>query len=355
MTDVMIVTGGAGFIGCNFVRRALARTVARVVVLDKLTYAGHRENLADVARDPRFSFVQGDICDRATLKALFESLRPTSVVNLAAETHVDRSIAAPHPFVETNVVGTFELLEASRVHFASLGDAERGQFRFLHVSSDEVYGSCDGLDAAASFSETSAYAPSSPYAATKAGADHLVQAYRATFGLPTLITNCTNNYGPYQHPEKLIPLMITSALEGKSLPLYGDGGNVRDWIYVEDHCAAVLEVLERGRVGERYNIGSGAERTNVAIVDAICASLEEIAPARESAALASRGVRSYSELKTFVADRLGHDRRYALDTSKIRGELSWKPEHDLASGLSQTVRWYVAHREWCAGVSAARQ
>jgi dTDP-glucose 4,6-dehydratase len=346
-----LVTGGAGFIGCNFARMALAKTDARVVVLDKLTYAGNLANLADVAADPRFAFVRGDIADRAAVDAVFRAHRPTAVINFAAESHVDRSIDAPADFVRTNVVGTFELLEAAHRQLAAVDDATRAQFRFLHVSTDEVYGSL-GPDGA--FSEATPYEPNSPYSASKAGADHLVRAYHATYGVPCLITNCSNNYGPYQFPEKLIPLMILNALEGKPLPIYGDGRNVRDWLYVDDHCAGILLALERGRPGGKYNLGGFGERANVEIVDALCAELERILPAVENSALARAGVAAYADLKQFVADRPGHDRRYAIDSAHAQRELGWRPAHDLAAGLAATVQWYLDHREWCDEVQSGR-
>ena len=343
----IFVTGGAGFIGSSFVRLALARTRFRVVVLDKLTYAGRLENLSGVASDPRFFFERVDIADPLELARCFVHWAPRWVVNFAAESHVDRSIDGPRVFMRTNVVGTFELLEASRRHFESLSPEERAFFRFLHVSTDEVYGS---LGAEGAFSEETPYAPNSPYAATKAGADHLVRAYHATYGLPALLTNCSNNYGPFQFPEKLIPLMILTALEGKPLPIYGDGGNVRDWLYVEDHCEGIMLALEKGCPGERYNLGGMGERTNLQIVDGICAILDELRPARDNPALAARGLRSYRELKAFVPDRPGHDRRYAIDSTKSRRELRWMPRHDLESGLARTVRWYLNHLDWCQAV-----
>src|SRR5262245_5382583 len=327
---------------------ALACTQARVVVLDKLTYAGNLASLADVQSSPRFSFVRGDIADRASVEAVLRAHRPTAILNFAAETHVDRSIDGPRAFVEANIVGTFELLEAARAYWDHLEPAGRAAFRFLHISTDEVYGS---LGPTGSFSETTAYAPNSPYAASKASADHLARAYHETYRLPVLITNCSNNYGPYQYPEKLIPLMILNALEGQALPIYGDGGNVRDWLYVEDHCAGILSVLARGRPGEKYNIGGGSERTNLEVVDRLCAALEEAMPARSNPALHGR---SYGALKTFVPDRPGHDRRYAIVASKIRGELGWAPAHDFDAGIRQTVRWYVANRAWCETVQADR-
>jgi dTDP-glucose 4,6-dehydratase len=346
--DTIVVTGGAGFIGCNFVRHVLARTDARVIVLDKLTYAGNLESLADVAGHPRYAFVQADIADRDAVRALLRERGPSAVVNFAAETHVDRSIDDPAAFVRTNVGGAFELLEAARL-FLREDPRAVGDFRFLHVSTDEVYGT---LGATGAFSETTPYAPNSPYAASKAGADHLVRAYHETYGLPVLLTNCSNNYGPYQFPEKLIPLTILNALEGKDLPIYGDGGNVRDWLYVEDHCEGILLVLRRGVSGGKYNIGGGNERTNLQVVDALCAALDAEAPAAGNPALAARGLASYSGLKTFVADRPGHDRRYAIDASKVRAELGWAPRHAFEDGLRETVRWYLAHRAWCEAVQA---
>ena len=346
----ILVTGGAGFIGCNFVRLLLAETDARVVVLDKLTYAGSLESLADVLSDSRLEFVRGDIADRPEVRRLFARHRPAAVVNFAAESHVDRSIDDASAFIRTNVVGTFELLEAARHHLAERGESGRG-FRFLHVSTDEVYGS---LGPTGKFTEATPYAPNSPYAASKASADHLARAYHETYGLPVLITNCSNNYGPYQFPEKLIPLMILNALEGRPLPLYGDGGNVRDWIHVEDHCRGVLEVLRRGRPGEKYNLGGGSERTNVEIVDAICDALESELPAAKNPALASRGITSYRDLKAFVADRPGHDRRYAIDDAKVRTELEWSPQRSFEQGLRSTLRWYLENRAWCAAVQAGR-
>jgi dTDP-glucose 4,6-dehydratase len=351
MTDTIVVTGGAGFIGSNFVRAALGRTGARLVVVDKLTYAGSRHNLDGVLDDPRCIFVRAGIGDRAAMAGVFRAHAPDAVVNLAAETHVDRSIDGPRPFVDTNLVGTFELLEAARAFWSGQPTAARSRFRFLHVSTDEVYGSL-GPDGA--FAEGTPYAPNSPYAASKAGADHLVRAYRETYGLPTLITNCSNNYGPRQLPEKLIPLMILNAAEGRPLPLYGDGLNVRDWLYVEDHCAGLLCVLEGGRPGEKYNIGGGGERTNVEVVDALCAALEAALPPAENPALAGRGIDHYARLKTFVADRPGHDRRYAIDATKIRRELGWQPAHDFATGIARTVRWYLDNRAWCEAVQAGQ-
>jgi dTDP-glucose 4,6-dehydratase len=349
--DAVVVTGGAGFIGSNFVRLLLRRRAGRVVVLDKLTYAGSLENLDEVRTRPNFAFVHGDIADRALVAQVYREHRPTWVVNFAAESHVDRSIDGPRAFVETNVVGTFELLEAARAYVAELDAGTRARFRFLHVSTDEVYGS---LGTTGKFSETTSYAPNSPYAASKAAADHLVRAYYETYGLPALMTNCSNNFGPYQYPEKLIPLMILNALEGQPLPIYGDGGNVRDWLYVEDHCEGILAVLERGRVGGKYNIGGDNERTNLELVDRLCAVLEELEPSAQNRALARRGVTGYAALKTFVPDRPGHDRRYAIDASRVRAELGWKPQYDFEAGLRATVGWYRANRAWCEAVQAGR-
>ena len=345
--STMLVTGGAGFIGSNFVRHALAHTQHRVVVLDKLTYAGSLDNLADVSDDPRFTFIEGDIARGETVREIFRKHRPRWIVNFAAETHVDRSIDGPAVFIETNILGTFELLRAALDLHNDLGDDDRRAFRFLHVSTDEVYGS---LGETGTFSEETAYAPNSPYAASKASADHLVRAYHSTYGLPVVITNCSNNYGPYQFPEKLIPLMTLNAAQGKPLPIYGDGLNVRDWLYVDDHCAGVLMVLEEGKIGEKYNIGGGNERTNVEVVDGICVALEELLPAGSNPALEDKGVTDYRELKTFVEDRKGHDRRYAIDADKVRRELGWKPAHDFDAGILETVRWYLDHRDWCEAV-----
>jgi dTDP-glucose 4,6-dehydratase len=347
----IVVTGGAGFIGCNFVRHLLRRTEDRVVVVDKLTYAGNRESLSDVANDRRFAFVEADIADGAAMRALFAELGPQALVNFAAETHVDRSIDDPSAFIRTNVVGVYELLEAARRFLSAAGAQAREDFRFLHVSTDEVYGT---LGASGRFSEETPYAPNSPYAASKAAADHLVRAYHETYGLPVLITNCSNNFGPFQFPEKLIPLMVLNAIEGRELPIYGDGGNVRDWLFVEDHCAAVLEVLRRGRLGEKYNVGGDNERRNVEVVERICAAVETERPARDNPALASRGLRSYLELRAFVGDRPGHDRRYAIDASKIRSELGWRPAHDFDAALRLTVRWYVDNGDWCAAVQSGK-
>jgi len=329
---MLLVTGGAGFIGSNFVASTIAATGEPIVNLDKLTYAGSLRNLEALRDDARHIFVQGDIQDRALVRGLLQKHNPRAIVHLAAESHVDRSIAGPALFIQTNVMGTLALLEEAR--------AFSEQIRFLHVSTDEVYGSLGPTDPA--FTETTPYAPNSPYAASKAAADHLVRAYHHTYGLQTLTTNCSNNYGPHQFPEKLIPVIINSALAGKPLPVYGDGKNVRDWLYVLDHCEALRLVLERGRPGETYNIGGGAERANIDLVNTICGLLDKAAP--------RKGGARYAELISFVKDRPGHDRRYAIDSAKIARELGWKPREDFASGLKKTVDWYVQNR---AGALAA--
>jgi dTDP-glucose 4,6-dehydratase len=344
----LLITGGAGFIGSNLVHYALAHTADRLVVLDKLTYAGSLLNLGAALKDPRLRFVEGDISDAELVARVFAEERPTALLNLAAETHVDRSIDGPRPFIDTNIVGTFVLLEAARAFVAGLDPAARDAFRFLHVSTDEVYGT---LGASGLFSEETPYAPNSPYAASKAAADHLVRASYHTYRLPALITNCSNNYGPFQFPEKLIPLMLLNAFEGKPLPIYGDGGNIRDWLHVDDHCAGILLVLAKGRLGEKYNIGGGNERTNLEIVDRICETAEALRPAASNPALKGK---SYRDLKTFVADRPGHDRRYAIDATKIRRELGWAPRHSFEDGLAATARWYSEHGEWSAAVQAGR-
>jgi dTDP-glucose 4,6-dehydratase len=345
--QTMLVTGGAGFIGSNFVRLALAETTARVVVVDKLTYAGHMQNLAAVVDDPRLVFIEGDIGDRRLIERLYRDERPSRVLNFAAESHVDRSIDSPRIFVETNVVGTFELLEGARLFLRTEDESFARRFRFLHVSTDEVFGS---LGPGGLFDEESPYAPSSPYAASKAAADHFVRAFNRTFELPTLITNCSNNYGPFQLPEKLIPLTLLKAIRGEDLPIYGDGSNVRDWIHVEDHCRGLLQALEHGRVGDSYGFGASCESSNVDIVDTLCGLLEERLPAAANSALAARGASAYTDLKRFVIDRPGHDQRYAIDAGKARRELDWRPRYDLRSGLAATVDWYLANEEWCRAV-----
>ncbi len=334
----ILVTGGAGFIGANFVLDWLSAGGEPVVNLDKLTYAGNLANLAAVSADPRHHFVQGDIADQAAVEALLARHRPRAIVHFAAESHVDRSIHGPGDFIQTNVVGTFRLLEAVRGHWQSLPPGEREAFRFLHVSTDEVYGTLAEADPA--FSESTAYAPNSPYSASKAASDHLVRAWHHTYGLPVLTTNCSNNYGPFQFPEKLIPLMIANALEGKPLPVYGDGGQVRDWLFVGDHCEAIRTVLARGRAGEVYNVGGNAEKRNLEVVHALCDTLQELRP-RDG---------GYRDLVAFVADRPGHDRRYAIDARKIRAELGWSPRESFESGLARTVRWYLDNAGWVAQV-----
>jgi dTDP-glucose 4,6-dehydratase len=338
---MLLVTGGAGFIGANFVLSTIGVTGEPVVNLDKLTYAGNPRNLETLRGDARHALVQGDICDRALVRSLFERHRPRAVVHFAAESHVDRSIHAPGEFVQTNVVGTFSLLEEARAYWSALPEGERHAFRFLHVSTDEVYGSLGPGDPA--FNESTPYAPNSPYSASKAGSDHLVRAYHHTYGLPTLTTNCSNNYGPLQFPEKLLPLMIHNALSGKALPVYGDGQNVRDWLYVLDHCAAIRAVLAGGRVGETYNIGGDCEMKNLEVVRLLCALLDEARP---------RAAGRYADLITFVADRPGHDRRYAMDISRMRRELGWQPAESFASGLGKTVRWYLEHQAWVHEVTS---
>jgi len=327
---MLLVTGGAGFIGSNFVLSALAATGEPIVTLDKLTYAGSVKNLEEVAGDKRHVFVKGDICDRALVRKLLAEHRPRAILHFAAESHVDRSIDGPAEFVQTNVVGSFSLLEEARAWWGTLAGAEKDGFRFLQVSTDEVYGSL-AADAPA-FSESHPFAPNSPYAASKAAADHLARAYHHTYGLPVLTTNCSNNYGPRQFPEKLIPLMIAQALAGKPLPVYGDGQNVRDWLYVQDHCEAVRLVLAKGRPGETYNIGGNCEKKNLDLVHALCAILDQARP--------RKGGR-YADLITMVKDRPGHDRRYAIDASKIEGELGWRPKENFESGLRKTVSWYL--------------
>jgi dTDP-glucose 4,6-dehydratase len=329
---MLLVTGGAGFIGSNFILSTIESAGEPVVNLDKLTYAGRLENLAALKGDARHSFVRGDICDRELVRTLLATHKPRAIVHFAAESHVDRSITGPADFVQTNVIGTFSLLEEARAYWGGLPAAEREAFRFLHVSTDEVYGSLGAHDPA--FSETTAYQPNSPYSASKAGSDHLVRAYHHTYGLPALTTNCSNNYGPFQFPEKLIPLVIHNALAGKPLPVYGDGLNVRDWLYVLDHCVAVHEVLARGRAGETYNIGGNSERKNIDVVKTICGLLDDMRP---------RASGSYAELIAFVTDRPGHDRRYAIDARKIAMELGWKPVESFETGMRKTVQWYLDH------------
>jgi dTDP-glucose 4,6-dehydratase len=339
--DTILVTGGAGFIGGCFVRQCIAEQVVRIVNLDRLTYAGNLDSLRRVENDPRYAFLHGDIADRETVDRVMVEYKPAAVVHFAAESHVDRSIEGPAEFVRANVQGTFQMLDSARRYVASLPEDRRAAFRFLHVSTDEVYGS---LGPTGRFAETSPYDPSSPYSASKAAADHFARAYFRTYGLPVLVTNCSNNYGPFQFPEKLIPLMILNALEGKPLPVYGDGQNVRDWLFVEDHCRALWRVLTAGRPGETYNIGGDSEQKNIDVVRTICEIVDSLRPGLRHAPCAS--------LIAFVQDRPGHDRRYAIDAGKIQSELGWKPEHDFASGIRRTVQWYLDNAEWVARVAS---
>lgn len=334
----ILVTGGAGFIGSNFVLQRVAAGDL-VITLDKLTYAGNLGNLSSLADHPAHIFVQGDIGDSALVASLLEKYQPHAVVNFAAESHVDRSIASPEEFIQTNVVGTFRLLDAALRYYRTLPPSEQARFRFLHVSTDEVYGSLSNSEPA--FAEINQYQPNSPYAASKAASDHLVHAYCHTYSLPTLTTNCSNNYGPFQFPEKLIPLMVLNALKGKSLPIYGDGLNVRDWLYVGDHCQALAMVLNKGRVGETYNIGGNCEVPNIEVVKSICATLDELHPSGAP----------HDRLMTFVKDRPGHDRRYAINASKIKEELGWQPRETFATGIRRTIEWYLANSAWVEQVT----
>ncbi|MGQ9724464.1 MAG: dTDP-glucose 4,6-dehydratase [Tepidimonas sp.] len=338
----ILVTGGAGFIGSNFVLDWLSQCDEPVVNLDKLTYAGNRENLAALDGDARHIFVQGDIGDRALVERLLAEHRPRAVVHFAAESHVDRSIHGPEDFIQTNVVGTLRLLEAARAHWSGLSGTDKAAFRFLHVSTDEVYGTLGPTDPA--FAETNPYQPNSPYSASKAASDHLVRAWHHTYGLPVLTTNCSNNYGPYQFPEKLIPLMIVNALAGKPLPIYGDGRQIRDWLYVRDHCSAIRRVLQAGRCGQTYNIGGWNEKANLDVVHTICALLDELRPRADG--------RSYREQITHVPDRPGHDRRYAIDARKIEHELGWRPAETFETGIRKTVQWYLDHPDWVRRVQS---
>jgi len=339
---MILVTGGAGFIGSNFVLDWLAQLSEPVINLDALTYAGNLENLSSVQGDPRHRFVKGDIGDFDLVAKLLAEHQPRAVVNFAAESHVDRSIHGPEDFIQTNIVGTFRLLEAVRAYFGQLDESAKKQFRFLHVSTDEVYGSLEKDDPA--FAETHRYEPNSPYSASKAASDHLVRAYHHTYGLPVLTTNCSNNYGPYHFPEKLIPLVIHNALAGKPLPIYGDGQQIRDWLYVKDHCSAIRRVLEAGRVGEVYNVGGWNEMPNLDVVHTLCAILDELSPRADG--------KPYEEQITYVKDRPGHDRRYAIDASKIERELGWKPAETFETGIKKTVQWYLDNQAWVANVTS---
>ncbi|MBV7563485.1 dTDP-glucose 4,6-dehydratase [Pseudomonas sp. sia0905] len=335
----ILVTGGAGFIGSALIRHLIKNTDHEVLNLDKLTYAGNLESLREVESDPRYRFLQADIGDQAAVSEALASFQPDAIMHLAAESHVDRSIDGPAAFIQTNIVGTYALLEATRAYWAKLDEQRRQAFRFHHISTDEVYGDLHGVDDL--FTETTPYAPSSPYSASKAASDHLVRAWQRTYGLPVLLTNCSNNYGPYHFPEKLIPLVILNALDGKPLPVYGNGQQVRDWLFVEDHARALLQVVTRGVVGETYNIGGHNEQKNLDVVHAICDLLDELQPCAAG---------SYREQVTFVTDRPGHDLRYAIDASKIERELGWTPEETFPSGLRKTVRWYLDNLDWCRRV-----
>ena len=342
MNNCIIVTGGAGFIGSNFVLSWVKADLGQVVNLDKLTYAGNLANLVEIEHQPEHVFVQGDIGDKALVAELLKQYQPRAIVNFAAESHVDRSIHAPGEFIQTNIVGTFNLLEATRAYWAGLNTADKEKFRFLHVSTDEVYGSLSATEAA--FKETNTYAPNSPYSASKAASDHLVRAYHHTYGLPVLTTNCSNNYGPYHFPEKLIPLVIHNALAGKPLPIYGNGQQIRDWLYVADHCAAIRRVLAAGRVGEVYNVGGWNEKANIDVVKTLCRMLDAKKPRADG--------KSYLDQITFVEDRAGHDQRYAIDASKLADELGWKPIETFETGIEKTVNWYLEHQDWVENVTS---
>lgn len=340
----ILVTGGAGFIGSAVVRHIIQDTDNTVLNVDKLTYAGNLESLATVADNPRYQFFQTDICDRAALDQLFETFQPDAVMHLAAESHVDRSITGPAAFIETNIIGTYQLLEAARHYWNGLAEDKKAEFRFHHISTDEVYGDLEGTEDL--FLETTPYAPSSPYSASKASSDHLVRAWHRTYGLPVVLTNCSNNYGPYHFPEKLIPLVILNALAGKPLPVYGNGAQIRDWLYVEDHARALYKVVTEAEVGETYNIGGHNEQQNIDVVKAICNLLEELAPNKPE------GIANYHNLITYVKDRPGHDLRYAIDASKIKKDLGWVPVETFESGLRKTVEWYLANHEWVKHVQS---
>ena len=342
MTKSILVTGGAGFIGSAVIRHLINDTDHTVINVDKLTYAGNLESLAPIEKNERYHFVQADIADLDAMDAIFYEFQPDLIMHLAAESHVDRSIDGPAEFIQTNVVGTCNLLEVTRYYWQSLEPTKKQAFRFHHISTDEVYGDLDGTDDL--FTETTPYAPSSPYSASKAGSDHLVRAWHRTYGLPVIVTNCSNNYGPYHFPEKLIPLMILNALDGKPLPVYGKGEQIRDWLFVEDHARALYKIVTEGKVGETYNIGGHNEKKNIEVVNTLCELLEELAPEKPE------GLINYKDLITYVTDRPGHDMRYAIDASKIERELGWKPEETFETGLRKTVQWYLTHQEWCQHV-----
>ncbi|MBD58438.1 dTDP-glucose 4,6-dehydratase [uncultured Pseudoalteromonas sp.] len=345
----IIVTGGAGFIGSAVVRFLINETSHKVINLDKLTYAGNLQSLKSIENNERYTFIQGDICDRATVDSLFQSYQPDIIMHLAAESHVDRSIDGPGQFIQTNIVGTYTLLDAARGYWASLDTNKQQTFRFHHISTDEVYGDLphpDDVENSSSlplFTEQTSYAPSSPYSASKASSDHLVRAWHRTYGLPVVVTNCSNNYGPFHFPEKLIPLVILNALEGKALPIYGDGSQIRDWLFVEDHARALYTVASEGKVGETYNIGGHNEKTNLEVVKTICSLLDELAPSKDLA-------EGYASLITYVTDRPGHDRRYAIDAAKIADQLNWTPQETFESGIRKTVQWYLDNLDWCQNV-----
>ncbi|RLM18278.1 dTDP-glucose 4,6-dehydratase [Brenneria alni] len=338
----IIVTGGAGFIGSAVVRNIIKATKDHILVIDSLTYVGNLESLQEISSDSRYSFTQVDICDKEALTNAFTSFKPDAVMHLAAESHVDRSIDGPAAFIQTNIVGTYTLLEVTRTYWGMLSEEKKEAFRFHHISTDEVYGDLHGTDDL--FTETTPYAPSSPYSASKASSDHLVRAWHRTYGLPVLVTNCSNNYGPYHFPEKLMPLIILNALKGKSLPVYGNGAQIRDWLYVEDHARALYKVVTEGKVGETYNIGGHNERKNIDVVTTICALLDELVPDRPA------GIAHYADLITYVADRPGHDMRYAIDAAKIERELGWKPQETFESGIRKTVEWYLDNEQWWSRV-----
>ncbi|QLY27025.1 dTDP-glucose 4,6-dehydratase [Bdellovibrio sp. KM01] len=337
---MIFVTGGAGFIGSNFILNWIKKHNEPVVNIDKLTYAGNLENLKEVQDNPNYIFAKVDLLDLNALEKLVKEHKPRAILNFAAESHVDRSIHGPGEFIQTNIVGTFNLLQVAKEYWSQLQGSEKEKFRFLHVSTDEVYGSLELNDPA--FSETTPYAPNSPYSASKAASDHLVRAYHHTYGLPTVTTNCSNNYGPYQFPEKLIPLVIHNALNGKNLPIYGDGSNIRDWLYVVDHCEAIELALEKGRLGETYNVGGWNEKKNIEVVDTICKTLDQVRPRADG--------KSYLTQKVFVTDRPGHDKRYAIDATKIEKELGWKPKENFETGLDKTIRWYLSNETWVSNI-----